>query len=68
MPWLDAAIGTDAVETALVRSAPVLPLREGWPALQRALEAGTAVSDGQRFVSPDTEVGAECSSSDSDDD
>ena len=68
VPWLDAAIGTDAVETALVRSAPVLPLREGWPALQRALEAGTAVSDGQRFVSPDTEVGAECSSSDSDDD
>ena len=65
---LDAAVGAGAVEAALVRSAPVLPLREGWPALQRALEKGTVASDGQQFVSPDTEVGAECSSSDSDDD
>ena len=65
---LDAAVGAGAAEAALVRSAPVLPLREGWPALQRALEKGTVASDGQRFVAPDTEVGAECSSSDSDDD
>ena len=65
---LDKAIGADAVAAALVRSAPVLPFREGWPALQRALEAGANESDSARFAPPDTDVGAECSSSDSDDD
>jgi hypothetical protein len=65
---LDKAVGADAVEAASARSTPVLPLRAGWPALQRALESDAAVGDCQRFVSPDTEVGAECSSSDSDDD
>jgi hypothetical protein len=42
---LDAAVGAGAAEAALVRSAPVLPLREGWPALQRALEKGTVASE-----------------------
>ena len=65
---LDKAIGAEGVEAALARSVPVLPFREGWPALQRALESGSAASDVSRFAPPDDEVGAECSSSDSDDD
>jgi hypothetical protein len=65
---LDKAIGAEGVEPALARSEPVLPLREGWPALQRALESGSGASDASRFAPPDAEVGAECSSSDSDDD
>jgi hypothetical protein len=65
---LDEAIGGDAIEAASASSEPTLPLRDGWPALQRALESGAAACDGTRFAPPDAEVGAECSSSDSDDD
>ena len=65
---LDQAIGVDAADAASLPNAPVLPFRDGWVALQRALEAGADASDGQRFAQPDADVGAECSSSESDDD
>ena len=65
---LDLAIGADGIRTALDASDPVLPMREGWPALQRALASGSGEADPARFVSPDAEVGAEDSSSGSDDD
>jgi hypothetical protein len=65
---LDLAIGADGASTALDASEPILPMREGWPALQRALVSGSGEADPARFVSPDADVGAEDSSSGSDDD
>ena len=65
---LDLAIGADGIRAALDASDPVVPMREGWSALQRALVSGSGETDPGRFASPDTDVGAEDSSSGSDED
>ena len=65
---LDSAVGAAGARAALDASDPVLPMREGWSALQHALVSGSGETDPERFAPPDVEVGAEDSSSGSDED